>query len=251
MIIDDIENFISSLSIKESKYWLGGGKEVHSFDYPNVWSLKKKFEENDHFDLDEKETELILDIIPNDFSHIIHYNGKFFQICYGVFTSVVSNITGKDFKNINPGNKPIFDLTRLDPEDLMIQTRAAYELLKGGLETYRKNCIYDPKNYSIEKVIEKEIDTSKYDLNYTLTKKQTEEMYKWQTEHNKKYHKKGFGYQGASPVSNFEVRFGTCSLGDYADCVCTSCYDKWKEEIDAKKRDKIAKYMQYELFNNM
>ncbi len=54
MMINDIENFISSLSIKESKYWLGGGKEVHSFDYPNVWSLKKKFEENDHFDLDEK-----------------------------------------------------------------------------------------------------------------------------------------------------------------------------------------------------
>lgn len=44
-----------------------------------------------------------------------------------------------------------------------------------------------------------------YDLNYSLTKEETDKMYEWWKKHNKKFHKRGFGYQGVSPVSNFEV----------------------------------------------
>ncbi len=248
MIIEDIKNFISSLKNKELHYW--SGKEVDSFEYPNIYQLKKKFL-NNNFTLNQEDTNLLLDLIPDNFSHIIHYEGNFFKVNFGADKSTVSVIDKSQFKNINPFDKPIFDLSRLSLGDFLAQTRAAYELLKGGIKKYENECIYNEKNYSIERIVEKEIDISKYDLNYSLTKEQTKKMYEWQKSHNKKYHKKGFGYQGASPVSNFEVRFGSCSLGSYADCVCTKCYNEWKEETDDKKKNKLAKFMQYELFNNM
>ena len=65
-----------------------------------------------------------------------------------------------------------------------------------------------------------------YDLNYSLTKEETDKMYEWRKKHNKKFHKRGFGYRGVSPVSNFEVRFGSCSIGMWCECVCLNCLDK-------------------------
>ena len=79
-----------------------------------------------------------------------------------------------------------------------------------------------------------------YDLNYSLTKEETDKMYEWRKKHNKKFHKRGFGYRGVSPVSNFEVRFGSCSIGMWCECVCLNCLDKVNSE-DTKKAEDIRK----------
>ena len=51
---------------------------------------------------------------------------------------------------------------------------------------------------------------NEYDVLYSLTKEETSKMCEWEKKHNKKFHKKGFGYQGAIAVSNFEVCY--CSF---------------------------------------
>ena len=84
-----------------------------------------------------------------------------------------------------------------------------------------------------------------YDSNYSLTIEETEKMYEWQKKHNKKFHKKGFGYQGVSPVSNFEIRFGTCSIGVWCECVCLDCLSKLTLDNDMKNAEKIRKSATY------
>ena len=66
-------------------------------------------------------------------------------------------------------------------------------------------------------------------------------MYEFERKHNKKYHKNGFGYQGVSPVSNFEIRFGLCSIGTLAECICINCLKKYEEKVRLSK-EKIDKY---------
>ena len=85
----------------------------------------------------------------------------------------------------------------------------------------------------------------KYDVNYSLTIEETDKMYEWQKKHNKKFHKKGFGYQGVSPVSNFEVRFGSCSIGTWAECVCLNCFNKINN--DNKNVEKVRKLATFEV----
>lgn len=82
-----------------------------------------------------------------------------------------------------------------------------------------------------------------YDLNYSLTKEETDKMYTWEKKHNKKFHKKGFDYQGVSPISNFEVRFGSCSIGIWCECVCLDCLEKESNinEVDNKSSKNIKK----------
>lgn len=84
-----------------------------------------------------------------------------------------------------------------------------------------------------------------YDSNYSLTKEETNKMYEWQKKHNKKFHKKGFGYQGVSPVSNFEVRFGSCSIGTWAECVCLNCLNRLTLDDNVKNAEKIRKSATY------
>lgn len=81
----------------------------------------------------------------------------------------------------------------------------------------------------------------KFDVCYSLTFSETQSMFEWQRKHNKKFHKKGFGYQGVSPVSNFEVRFGACSIGTWVECVCLRCLENLKDEENPKKIAKIKK----------
>lgn len=82
---------------------------------------------------------------------------------------------------------------------------------------------------------------------YSLTNKEVDKMYEWQKSHNKKFHKKGFGYQGVSPVSNFEVRFGSCSIGTWADCVCLKCLDDSEKIESPKKAEKMRKFAIHEI----
>ena len=82
---------------------------------------------------------------------------------------------------------------------------------------------------------------NEYDVLYSLTKEETGKMHEWEKKHNKKFHKKGFGYQGAIAVSNFEVRIGTCSIGTWIDCVCLDCFKKYesnKDNLSEKKNEK-------------
>lgn len=88
----------------------------------------------------------------------------------------------------------------------------------------------------------------KYDVNYSLTIEETDKMYEWQKKHNKKFHKKGFRYRGVSPVSDFEVRFGSCSIGTWAECVCLNCLNKINDNNEnVEKVRKLATFEVREL----
>lgn len=88
----------------------------------------------------------------------------------------------------------------------------------------------------------------KYDVNYSLTIEETDKMYEWQKKHNKKFHKKEFRYRGVSPVSDFEVRFGSCSIGTWAECVCLNCLNKINDNNEnVEKVRKLATFEVREL----
>lgn len=77
-----------------------------------------------------------------------------------------------------------------------------------------------------------------YVRSYSLTPKEVDKKNTWEVEHNKKYHKKGFGYQGAISTSNFEVVFGDTSIGSYSEDRCVKCYEEYlkkKKETEAKR----------------
>ena len=88
-----------------------------------------------------------------------------------------------------------------------------------------------------------------YNPSYSLTVEETDKMYEWEKKHNKKFHKKGFGYQGAIGISNFEVRFVSCSIGVWCECVCLNCLEKMKncDERMLKKLKKNSSYTIKEL----
>lgn len=77
-----------------------------------------------------------------------------------------------------------------------------------------------------------------YMRSYSLTSKEVDKKNAWEIEHNKKYHKKGFGYQGAIGTSNFEVVFRDTSIGSYSEDRCVKCYEEYlkkKKEADEKR----------------
>ena len=143
----------------------------------------------------------------------------------------------------------IFDLDRYNLDSLERRLTVAAVLIDDAIESYSKGCEYNENNYT--RIKEVETPNEKYDAVYSLTKEQTAKMNEWKHIHNKKYHKKGFGYQGASPVSNFEVRFGTCALGSWAECVCLECMEYAKKETDNKKISKLKKKASFEIFNGL
>lgn len=60
-----------------------------------------------------------------------------------------------------------------------------------------------------------------YDKSLSVTTEESKKLTSWQTKHNKKYHK--------SRYSDFELRQGWTSIGDWRECVCTVCEKKAKE----------------------
>lgn len=206
-------------------------------------TLQTKFEEGKETDLDDSEISFLYDAIPEEFStNYVHFLGLFYLIDFES-----KKLKPVDFESIC--DKRIFDASRSNVYSLLRHIDTAVEFINTSIESYKLTALYDPRNYTIERKI-----STPYDEAFSITREQSAAMNEWQKAHLKKYHKKGFGYRGASPVSVFEIRMGSCSLGTYATCVCTSCLEKAKnaeEAGDTKNAEKIRKNAEYEVFNNM
>lgn len=208
------------------------------------YSIVKKMTglETGSVDLDNEEVAYLKDSIPEVCSDYIHYNGKFFFIDYKL-------------KRLSLVEKPkenvvVFDYNHTDFDNLGDMVYAAANLIETGLLHYYRNSIYKDSRYTLVKTVEAPSD--KYYHSYSMTKEESDKMFELRKTHNKKYHKKGFGYGGASPVSNFEVRFGACSIGTWCDCVCLECEKEYKRALeenpnDKKKLDKLKKQMTIEI----
>lgn len=246
MTVTELRNIVNYLKDNKYKHWSGdkdGFHEIDTIRFPARIELMSKFEAGKSFDLNEKECEYLRDIIPASYSDYVHYRGNFYIIDYGIGKA------GHVEKEQIDEKVKIFDFSHDDLDTLAVSAAAAANLLAHALDTYERNSTYDEFNYSIIKELEK--PNSAYSRYYSLSAEQEKSVEEWKHLHNKKYHKKGFGYQGASPVSNFEVRFGACSIGDWAECVCLNCLKKAEKETDAKKKDKIKKIASFGIFNNM
>ena len=245
-MIKELRNFIEYLSSKKTSYMKNsycdgkfGFTNVETLSFPTNFELLEKFRTDERLNLTEEEISYLDDLIPDSFSDYVHYRGHFYFIDYGTGTaSPVSK------SQINEKAK-IFDFSHCNLGNLLSNVRAGLNLIENALKNYDADNVYDDFNYTIEKEVP--IPNETYDTNFSLTKEQSEAMRKWQIAHNKKFHKKGFGYQGVSPVSNFEIVIGSCSLGSYADCKCKVCM----EEAEKTNDEKLKKKASFEVFNNM
>lgn len=252
-MIKDLRRFVEYMADKKHNYMEGsrnngkfGFVNVETMSFPINYELLDKFKADERFDLSEDEISYLDDLIPDSFSDYIHYRGHFFFINYGTGTASPVEKSQIDEK------VKIFDFSHCDLKNLLSNVRAGLNLIENALENYDANNVYDEFNYTIEK--ERMTPNETYDASLSVTREQSDAMYKWRAEHNKKCHKKGFGYRGTSPTSNFEIRFGSCSIGNWADCVCTSCLeaaDNAEEVGDTKAAEKIRKRAKFEVFNNM
>ncbi len=246
MKVTELRGIVNYLKDNKYKHWNGdkdGFHEIETIRFPAHIELMSKFAAGKSFDLNEKECEYLRDIIPASYSDYVHYRGNFYIIDYGIGKA------GHVEKEQIDKNVKTFDFSHTDLDSLAVSAAAAANLLTQALERYERNSAYDEFNYSIIKELER--PNSAYGKHYSLTAEQEKAVEEWKHLHNKKHHKKGFGYQGASPVSNFEVRFGACSIGDWEECVCINCLKKANEETDQKKKEKILKNAKFEIFNNM
>lgn len=221
MEYNELKEFINNLKLVQ--YWSGDFKTHHHIDIYDDWTFTAHFKEIKEFKITEKDEKFLEGFIPKQFVHdnkINFYGPKNTFWKLDLKTKVCT-----PYSEIQPGFGSIFDLnrSRFDNEN----------------------------NYSIEKEVQ--IPNEKYDSSYSLTKEESAKMNKWTSKHMKKYHKQRFKeYHGASPVSPIEVRWGSCSIGTYADCVCTLCekaynmnlleFENPKEEVE-----KIKKNMSYNL----
>lgn len=244
--IKEVLKFLKSADVTEfRKNHISGKIEIaHSVRIDSKYSIVKKMTslETGSVDLDDGEVTYLKGSIPAICSDYIHYNGKFFFIDY-------------DLKSLSLVEKPkenvvIFDYNHTDFDNLGDMVAAATELIETGLSHYYRNSIYNDSRYTLTKTVEAPSD--KYYHSYSMTKEESDKMFEFRKAHNKKYHKKGFGYGGVSPVSNFEVRFGSCSIGTWCECVCLECEKEYKKALgenpdNKKKLDKLQKQMVIEV----
>lgn len=223
-------------------------KEVRSISIlPAVSTLFEKAKRGRDFELSDKEAEFLQDAIPNNFSDFVYYQGNFYFVNF-------NQKAAKSFKtsDINFDKVAVFDLSRAMDSLISFRNsvRVAGDILENAIQEYDDSCVYDPNNYTILKEVEKEV-SDKYDPGYSLTKEQTSAMRKWQAEHLKKFHK-GLSKErrGSAPMSPFKVEFEACTIGDWAECVCTECL-KAAEKETGKKREKLERQARYSIFDNM
>lgn len=243
MYIKDVKEIISKLesSIVEINgiQPLTGKLGLNKIINVSVSTLKHTIESNpgDVISLTDDELDFLEKSMPYNCSHYVHCNGNFFFIDFQ--KKVATHCT----KDVCDGLM-IFDLNRVDFDNLGVSLMSALNIIEASLRQYSNSCIYNPVNYTMVKTVE--TPSTKFDGTCSLTKEEADKVHLLQKSHNKKFHKKGFGYQGVSPVSNFEIRFGSCSLGSWCDCVCTVCekgYNKLLSEdsLDSKKLEKLKK----------
>ena len=246
MEYNELKEFINNLKLVQ--YWSGDFKTHHRIDIYDDWIFSSHFKEIKEFKITEKDEKFLEGFIPKQFVHdntINFYGPKNTFWKLDLKTKVCT-----PYSEIQPGFGPIFDLNRSRFDLLGSSAGSAVLLLQEAMESYEHSCLYDENNYSIEKEVQP--PNEKYDSSYSLTKEESAKMNEWTSKHMKKYHKQWFKeYHGASPVSPIEVRWGSCSIGTYADCVCTLCekaYNMNAHELENEKEaEKIKKNMSYNL----
>lgn len=216
-----------------------------NFGFPT--NLVFGFNSGHDFDFTNKDIEFLKDVIPDDsFSDYIHCRGIFYFIDYSLKKAIVTDKAKIKFDKIK-----IFDWTHATLENLGKNVRVAYDIIENALDDYDESCVYNPDNYTIVKEVPFDISPT-FDTNYSLTKDQTKAMSEWQASHFTKYHKNYAKVRhGVSPMSIFSVKFESCSIGDWANCVCSKCMEAADAEPDEKKKEKLKKRGTYEIFNNL
>lgn len=74
------------------------------------------------------------------------------------------------------------------------------------------------------------MNDEEFDPHYSFTKKEVEQVKKWQKKHRKKNHPEGNTYQGAVGVERFKWEIYATSIGMVRRCFCESCEKKYFEE---------------------
>lgn len=215
-----------------------------NFGFPT--NLVFGFKSGHDFDLTDKDIEFLKDVIPDGlFSDYIHCKGVFYFINYDIKKAVVADKAKIEFDKIK-----VFDWSRASLENLGKNVRVAYDIIENALDEYDESCVYNPDNYTIVKEVPFDISPT-FDTSYSLTKDQTKAMHEWQISHFYKYHKSYAKMQkSVSPISIFSVKFESCSIGNWANCICSKCMEAAEAETDEKKREKLKKRGTYEIFNN-
>ena len=257
MRVNYISNFIKNLSgskdeystirISKSEERRRSIQRIMTLNFGFPTNLVFGFNEGKDFTLTDSDIEFLKDVIPdNSFSDYIHCKDVFFCIDYDLKTATVVDKGTLDFNKIK-----VFDWSRSCLDELGKDVRVAYDLIENALEKYDESCVYDPNHYTIIKEVPFDISPT-VDMNYSLTKDQTKAMHEWQNKHYAKYHKnRDNEYHGASPMSIFSVKFESCSIGDWANCVCSVCQKAADAETDEKKKEKLKKQGTYEIFTNL
>lgn len=218
-----------------------------SFNFEFPTNLVMGLHAKQDFDLTDSDIEFLKDVIPDDsFSDYIHYKGIFYFINYDIKRAVVTDKAKIEFDKIK-----VFDWTHAALESFGKNVRVAYDLIENALNEYEESCVYDHNNYTIVKEVPIDISPA-FDMNYSLTKDQTKAMHEWQNIHFNKYHKNDAKtHRGVSPVSIFSVKFESCSIGDWANCICSKCMEAADAEPNEKKKEKLKKRGTYEIFTNL
>lgn len=246
--LSDFKKDYSVVCISKSEERRKALQQIASFDFKFPTNLVMGFHTKQDFDLTDSDIEFLKDVIPDSsFSDYIHYKGIFYFINYDIKRAVVVDKAKIEFDKIK-----VFDWAHAALESFRKNVRVAYDIMENALNEYEESCVYDPNNYTIVKEVSFDISPT-FDMNYSLTKDQTKAMHEWQNIHFNKYHKDyaKMRHGGVSPVSIFSVKFESCSIGDWANCICSRCMEAADAEPNEKKKEKLKKRGTYEIFTNL
>ena len=169
-----------------------------------------------------------------------HYNGEFYQFGYKERPNVkLWDLTWLKEKPDVPNDKIVDFSNYSSVVSAMDQVSLFLTMAIETLNTYSEELEYRPEKYrkivEVEKIVP---DKDLYDPELSITRKDSEKVNKWMKAHMEKFHPKGLGYQGATSVSNFELRKGWTGIGPWCDMVCTVCLEK-AEKLKGKKAKKL------------
>ena len=217
---------------KDKDYWAG-------FEFLNC--VPKKFWEENAFD------EGCLDKW-----FFYHYNGEFYKVGYKERKDVkLWDLTWLKEQPDVPDDKIVDFSNYSGIASAMDQVSLFLTMAVETLNNYSHDLEYCPSKYEkIVKVDKIVPDKDLYDPELSVSREDSDKVNKWMKKHDKKYHPKGLGYQGCTPVSNFELRKGWTGLGAWCDMVCTHCLDRadeLEEQGDKKAAEELRKDARYQI----
>lgn len=173
-----------------------------------------------------------------------HYNGEFYMFRYKKRLISEQDLTLWDLTLLKekpdiPDNEIVDFSDYKQVFDTFDQLSVTLSKAASLLYNYSHDLEYRPEKYKkiveVEKIVP---DKDLYDPELSITREDSEKVNKWMKAHMEKFHPKGLGYQGATPVSNFELRKGWTGIGPWCDMVCTLCLEK-AEKLKGKKAKKL------------